>query len=129
MRSRVLRLLVITIDKPTHHRYRYIAFSIHQGTMATPLTRNEIITALRSECKLLFRQPCSTYGIFLTRFDGNTGIVRCYHLEKSRTIQMLSSITNIEHTPVTLKTLGTSGTIRALIKKYLKDTFLRKKTT
>jgi len=58
-------------------------------------------------------------GIYLTRFDGEKGIVRCNHIEKDNTIKLLRSIKNIGLKKVSIETLGTSGTIKSLIKKHM----------
>ncbi len=86
-----------------------------------------MISSLRAECESLYHKPCSAYGIFLTRFQQNKGIVRCYHLEKIRTIQVLKSITSINRMEVEVETLGTSGTIKSLIKKHLDNKSLIEK--
>jgi len=57
--------------------------------------------------------------IYLTRFDGEKGIVRCSHVEKENTIRLLKSIDMISNQNVTVETLGTSGTIKALIRKHM----------
>ena len=57
--------------------------------------------------------------IYLTRFDGKKGIVRCSHVEKENTIRLLKSIDLISNQNVTVETLGTSGTIKALIRKHM----------
>jgi len=57
--------------------------------------------------------------IYLTRFDGEKGIVRCSHVEKENTIRLLKSIDIISNQNVTVETLGTSGTIKALIRKHM----------
>ncbi len=57
--------------------------------------------------------------IYLTRFDGEKGIVRCSHVEKENTIRLLKSIDRISNQNVTVETLGTSGTIKALIRKHM----------
>jgi len=58
-------------------------------------------------------------GIYLTKFDGEKGIVRCNHIEKENTIKLLRSINKIYSNEVEIKTLGTSGTIKALMKKHM----------
>jgi len=55
----------------------------------------------------------------LTRFDGEKGIVRCNHIEKENTIKLLKSINKIYSNEVEIKTLGTSGTIKSLMKKHM----------
>jgi RNase P/RNase MRP subunit POP5 len=78
-----------------------------------------MIYCLQRHCENIFNAPCNTYGIFLTRFKDTNGIVRCFHIEKMRTIQLLSSISMIKDKNVEIKTLGTSGTMKALIRKHL----------
>ena len=57
-------------------------------------------------------------GLKLIRFDGFWGIIKCKHIEKDKTISLLNSIINIKSNPVKVQTLGTSGTIKTLIKKH-----------
>jgi RNase P/RNase MRP subunit POP5 len=58
-------------------------------------------------------------GIFLIRFDERSGIVKCNHIEKENTIKLLKSIKKISSNNVDIETLGTSGTIKTLIKKHM----------
>ena len=58
-------------------------------------------------------------GIYLVRFDGQKGIVKCNHIEKENTIKLLKSIKKISSYNVSIETLGTSGTIKALIRKHM----------
>jgi RNase P/RNase MRP subunit POP5 len=58
-------------------------------------------------------------GIRLIRFDGLKGIVICNHTEKDNTIKLLQSIENISSKKVQVETFGTSGTIKALIRKHM----------
>jgi RNase P/RNase MRP subunit POP5 len=58
-------------------------------------------------------------GISLIRFDGNKGIIRCNHIEKENTIKLLKSIKTISSYKVDVETLGTSGTIKALVRKHM----------
>ena len=60
-------------------------------------------------------------GINLIRFEGQKGIVRCNHIEKENTIKLLKSIKNISSHKVEIETLGTSGTIKTLMRKHLLD--------
>jgi len=57
-------------------------------------------------------------NIYLTRFNGKKGIVRCEHTEKEETIQLLHSISHIDKKSVTINTIATSGTIKSLIQKH-----------
>ena len=59
-------------------------------------------------------------GIYLIRFNGEQGIVKCNHVEKENTIKLLKSIKQISSDKVKIETLGTSGTIKTLLKKHMK---------
>jgi len=58
-------------------------------------------------------------GIYLIRFDGRKGIVKCNHIDKDNTINLLTSIGNIYSHKIKIKTIGTSGTIKSLIRKHM----------
>jgi len=58
-------------------------------------------------------------GISLIKFDGEKGILRCNHIEKENTINLLKSIKEINSQTVTFETVGTSGTIKSLLRKYM----------
>lgn len=58
-------------------------------------------------------------GIYLIRFDGHRGVVKCNHIEKENTIKLLKSIKKISSYNISIETLGTSGTIKALIRKHM----------
>jgi RNase P/RNase MRP subunit POP5 len=60
-------------------------------------------------------------GIYLIRFDGVKGIVKCNHVEKENTIRLLRSINKISSRKVEVKTVGASGTIKALVKKHMSN--------
>jgi len=67
----------------------------------------------------LFNSSCYDFGIRLIRFDKNTGIIKCNHTEKENTIKLLNSIKKISSMKVSIETFGTSGTIKALVRKYM----------
>jgi len=52
-------------------------------------------------------------------FDGEKGIIKCKHVEKENTIKLLKSIKKVSSTKVEVDTLGTSGTIKSLIRKHM----------
>ena len=83
------------------------------------LKRFEVIGEIKSQCKQLFSKDCKEIGIYLTRFDGEKGIVRCNHIEKENTIKILKSIRKISSHEVEIETLGTSGTIKSLVRKHM----------
>jgi RNase P/RNase MRP subunit POP5 len=82
-----------------------------------------MIRALHHQCQLLYGTSCKSFGIFLTRFNGTQGIVRCNHLENETTIELLRSIKMINDTSIKVETVGTSGTIKSLLKKHFPDSF------
>lgn len=83
------------------------------------IERTEIIREIKSQCKHLFNKDYTDMGLTLIRFDGINGILKCNHIEKENAIKLLQSIQNISSYKVQLKTVGTSGTIKALINKYM----------
>jgi RNase P/RNase MRP subunit POP5 len=104
-----------------NRRYRYICFHIKSLNEKIDISKEEFNKKLKSQCINLFNINCYKKGIRLIRFDGiaGTGIVKCKHTEKENTIKLLNSIDNISTIEVKVETFGTSGTIKALIKKYL----------
>lgn len=85
-----------------------------------------MISVLRSKTTSLFHSSLKEKNIFLTRFNGKKGIVRCQHTEKQDTINLLHSITEINGKPVVVKTIATSGTIKSLVQKHDKEPVLSK---
>ena len=103
-------------------RKRYIAFKIQSEIN---FQRNQVIKAIQNNCNEQYGQSCKTYDFFLTRFKDNLGILRCYHTEKERGIELLTSINKIQNHPVSISTIATSGTIKTLIKKHLDGNTLK----
>lgn len=68
---------------------------------------------------ILYKRTCREMGIFLVRFDGTTGIIKCNHIEKDNTINLLKKIRTIGLNNIEIETLGTSGSIKSLIRKHL----------
>lgn len=81
-----------------------------------------MIKEIRAKCRDIKDKDGKEINAFLTRFDGKYGIVRCRHFHKDNVIELLNSIKSISGNSVDIKTLGTSGTIKALIKKHMKNT-------
>ena len=100
-------------------RRRYIGFVIKASTRDQHIERFEIISEIKRRCRQLFSKDCKELGIYLTRFDGEKGIVRCNHIEKENTIKLLKSIRKIYSHEVEIETLGTSGTIKSLVRKHM----------
>jgi len=72
--------------------------------------KDEVIDALR------FAAP----RLWLVSFDGTSGLVRTTNLEKDAAIRALNGVEAIAGERVRIRTIGTSGTIRAATEKYLK---------
>jgi len=88
-------------------RYRYIAFRVDGPR---EFAYEEVLAAFRSEAG----RP------WLVGFRGSKGLARCTNLSKDLAIRSLRGITAIAGAPVTVTTLGTSGTIRRATAKYLR---------
>jgi ribonuclease P/MRP protein subunit POP5 len=88
-------------------RYRYIAFRL-EGPR--DFRREEFLEALRAASPLLA----------LLAFDGASGLARTTNVEKDSSIRVLNSIDSVAGVRVRVRTVGTSGTIRAATERYLK---------
>lgn len=88
-------------------RYRYIAFRI-DGTRA--FTHEEVLDAFREAAG----RP------WLVEVRGTMGLARTTHLARDAAIETLKAIRTIAGEPVTITTVGTSGTIRKATEKYLR---------
>lgn len=78
-----------------------------------------MIKEIRKQCQNLFNKDYKEMGLFLTRFDGEKGIIKCNHVEKEKTIMLLKSIHKVSSKTVEIETVGTSGTIKSLLKKHM----------
>lgn len=58
-------------------------------------------------------------GLYLFRFDGSKGILKCNHIEKEHAIRILESIKKISSKTVSIETIATSGTLKSLIRKHM----------
>ena len=80
-----------------------------------------MINELRNQCTILFKKSYKDMGLYLIRFDGRKGILKCNHIEKENAIKLLKTINTISSKKVEIKTVGASGTIKALIKKHMNE--------
>ena len=101
-----------------NNRHRYIGFIIKSNNNIF-IDRDDLINELKSNCKLLFNRDFKDLGLRLIRFNYLNGIVKCNHIEKDNTIKLLTSIKNVSNINIEIETLGTSGTIKGLIKKHM----------
>jgi RNase P/RNase MRP subunit POP5 len=100
-------------------RQRYIGFVIKYSNNDFIINRYDFIGKLKNECNKIFNKNCVDMGIYLTRFDGKKGILKCNHIEKDNTIRLLRSINKIKSKKVEIITIKTSGTIKALSNKFM----------
>ena len=99
-------------------RRRYIGFKV-KPLRDVVFTKTQISGEIQNSCFSIFEKDCKELGIYLVRFDDKKGIVRCKHTDKANTIKLLKSIKKISNENVEIETLGTSGTIKALVKKHM----------
>ncbi len=95
-------------------RRRYIGYIIDSDKV---FSRGEMIKALKFYCDRILGRSHRDVGLLLVRFNGRKGIVRCNHLEKEDTIKLLTSIDEISGVKVNIRTISTSGTIKALLRR------------
>ena len=100
-------------------RRRYIGFVVDSINEKPCIDKSEMIREIRRQCRHIFDKDCKEMGVYLVNFDGVRGIVRCNHVEKDNTIMLLESIDKVSSQDVVLKTVGTSGTIKTLIRKHM----------
>lgn len=77
-------------------------------------TQSDVVQELRRQTKQLFSKDYKEMGLWLVRFNGTMGIVKCNYQEKEHTIELLQSLRYIGSRKVTVTTQVTSGTIRTL---------------
>lgn len=98
-------------------RHRYIGFSLESNNN---ISKASFINEIKRQCKIKLEQDSINIGLRLIKLDEKFGIIKCNHLQKENVIILLNSIKKIGNYDVTIHTIATSGTIRSLIKKYLK---------
>lgn len=103
-------------SKARRDKKRYIAFRIEAPRK---ITRKEFIGAIRQGVS--DDRQWERIKPWLTVFEGNCGILRCFYLSKDEAVSLLTSIRQIgrEGVPVSVTTLGTSGSIKKAKMKFL----------
>lgn len=96
-------------------RHRYISFQIKYENETEPVTQQAFINALRRRASELFSKTVQELGLWVIRFDGATGILKCQYRHTERCKTLLYSLRTIGSTPVIVTTLATSGTIKSLL--------------
>ncbi|KAA0008267.1 MAG: hypothetical protein DRN19_02310 [Thermoplasmata archaeon] len=97
-------------------RHRYIGFVVVEPESG--IDREKLKAGLRYHCRKLFGDSWEEVGLRLTRFNGKEGMVHCYHIYKDKVINLLNSMEKIFNQRVNIKTIGTSGTIKSLNRKF-----------
>lgn len=95
-------------------RSRYVAFEV--SSKETIRTGDLISTLKRAADKY---DDAEKIRPWLIMFQKGKGIVRCSHTSKDECINLLHSIKGVGGNKVSIKTLGTSGTVRGARRKYL----------
>jgi ribonuclease P/MRP protein subunit POP5 len=112
-------LLLDSVHMPSkahREKTRYIAFRIDAPRN---ITRKEFIGAIRLGAQ--DQKQWDEMKPWLTVFEDNCGILRCFYLSKDDAVKLLKSITHIgrEKVPISVITLGTSGSIKKAKSKFL----------
>ncbi len=102
----------ITVVKDRVGRFRYIAFRIDGGR---DLQTGEVIRALSEASQNHPREARPR----LVHLRSGEGVVRVSHLHRDAAVPLLRSLRTVGEREVRVLTLGTSGTIRKAIQKYL----------
>jgi len=89
-------------------RYRYIVFELESEQRMSERTVGELLAAASGR-----------NSIRLIQFENEQGIVRCIHTAKDEVISGLNGRHRIGGNEVSIKTIGTSGTIRRARSKFL----------
>lgn len=101
------------------HRRRYIGFYIDNLDKKNVFKKFDLIDEIKNKCIEIYGSNPKSMGIFVIKFDGYKGIVKCNHIKKDETIKILNSINKLSDIKVKIITVGTSGTIKKLIIKHM----------
>lgn len=111
----------MTARAPGAARVRYIGFRLRSDE---PVSRQGLIAAIRRTGRRIDAEGFEAAEPWLTRYDGELGIVRCHHTHVDVTRAILDALdvapADDHETSVSVQTLATSGTIRSLTDKTLK---------
>jgi RNase P/RNase MRP subunit POP5 len=110
-----LRCKIITKE---NYRKRYIGFILSNNSF-NKFKKEELKKEINLNCKKIFNKECREMGINLIKFDGEKGILRCSHTQKDNAIDLINSIKKVCNREVKFNTVGTSGTIKSLVKKHM----------
>ncbi len=100
-------------------RKRYIAFRVESDRS---FTRDEVVRAIVSSALAMFGEAkVAEFNLFVLDFDEaeQQGFVVCSHRGVTEAIASLSLVSEISGERVHIRTLGVSGTVKALKRKFL----------
>ncbi len=109
------------IPKSMREKKRYIAFLVRSDF---EIKKDELSIAIWSNAlSLLGELKASKLNYWLVEYDEEKmlGILTCSHKMLSEMLACLSLISNVNNKMVNIVTLGVSGTLKALRRKFLKD--------
>lgn len=95
-------------------RYRYVVFEISGERVDKRAVIKWLNSFYRDEGLEDFER------LRLVYFRDNVGLVRCPHTRKERVIELINGVKFIAGTNAEVKTVGTSGTIKSALSKYVK---------
>jgi len=99
-------------------RNRYIVFKIYSNS---DVSKEDLAKDIwRTLLAMYGEYGASKTNFWLIEYDKNTkkGIIRCTHTTVNMMRTVLAFTTKIAETPVIIKTLGISGTIKAAKEKF-----------
>ncbi|MDH7506902.1 MAG: Rpp14/Pop5 family protein [Candidatus Thermoplasmatota archaeon] len=102
-------------------RHRYIYFIVKSKNKQLYIEKSDFYNEIKQQCRKLFNKNCEDMGLYLISFNGKKGIIKCNHIQKENTIKLLNSIKKVLLNEIEIRTIGTSGTIKTLTKKYIKN--------
>ena len=125
-----------TTLKSKRPKKRYIVIQIQPEQENIMVTRPDLIGVIKYIITKHERENNENFKFvtppWVIMIENNFGLVRCAHIDKDRTIEFLTSITELIHrepyrendragvkVKVKINTLGTTGTIKSAKSKYL----------
>lgn len=101
-------------------RKRYIGFRIMSEK---PYTRHEILKLILEELRLIGRNDANKIRVRLLEYEEEkcVGILQCGHESVDKIRRLLDSV-NEKNREVMIKSLGVSGTVKSLRRKFLDKT-------
>ncbi len=102
---------------------RYMAFEV---TSEQAINRSELAKEISSSAiSLIGDSGCSGMNLGLLYYDGKYGIIRCARGKTEETRASLACITRVRGVRLSILVLGTSGTIRGAMEKFIQQTLIK----